>query len=92
MAAKPTPRKKKARLSVTVPPAIRAKAQRMAKERGVTVSRLLELLVIEEKGRIDAGHPTDLNSPELVAELRRLGVFRQEKKEPGTRTSLERRR
>lgn len=71
--------KKKTRLSVTVPNAIWAKAQRMAKERGVTVSRLLELLVIEEKGRIDAGHPTDLHSPALERELVRMGVIAPKK-------------
>jgi len=48
----------------------------MAKNRGVTVSRLVEPLVIEEKRRADAGHPTDLHSPEMERGMRRVGALR----------------
>jgi|GEM_PF-3886043 len=90
MTAKPKPRKVKARLRVTVPPPIFAKAHRMAKKLGVSVSRLVELLVIEELGHSGAGLPTDLCSPEIERQMKRMGAISTPRKKAARKPSRKR--
>lgn len=66
---------KKVRVSITAPPPLWAMAEKLAKERGVTMDQFFESLIAEELQRIEEGHPTDLYSPELVRELKKLGVI-----------------